>query len=267
MDDSKTYMNLNFTKMESLSRSRGARKQEPKENIGNRPCWKICLLCLVTLGLIVIVAGVSIYVSQVRQSQLLWEQNQEITRIQTQCRQQIHNLNLTVESKTSGNSRLNLSDSVCVQNVSLLNRNLADICQFLNRSREQNCSKDWKRSGDRCYFFSTSETSYDGARQQCSNFDSRLLEINSTDEASFLLQVNSDRDPIFWIGKCEDGKVASQLLYTVVAGRSICGHCGAEIFYSACHRVHPFICEKPAPLFPEIPQKIQDLCLQPVELI
>ncbi|XP_072891051.1 uncharacterized protein [Hemitrygon akajei] len=39
----------------------GPHKQEPNENIGNRPDRKICLLCLVTFVLFVIVVGMSIH--------------------------------------------------------------------------------------------------------------------------------------------------------------------------------------------------------------
>ncbi|XP_072894659.1 oxidized low-density lipoprotein receptor 1-like [Hemitrygon akajei] len=172
----------------------GPQKQDPEENIGNRSHRKICLLCLVTFAFIAIVAGLSIFASQIRQSQinsdvkyqLLWEQYLEMNRTQTQYRQQAQ--------------ELNLSNSNCLQNISALKNNLSiletkirtfkwikgEICQFLASSREQTCSQDWIRNKDRCYYISTFETAFHKAIQECSNRDSRLLEINSSDEASFV---------------------------------------------------------------------------------
>ncbi|XP_072891100.1 uncharacterized protein [Hemitrygon akajei] len=249
----------------STTAQTGAQKQEPKENIGNRSYRKICLLGLVASIIIAIVAGLSIYVSQIRLSQLLWEQHQEMNRTQTQYREQVHHLNSTVESKISENSRLNFIHNACLQNLSFLKSNMDEICQFLTSGRERQCSKVWEKYGDRCYFFSTFETSYDGARQQCSDFDSRLLEISSKDEERFVFDAGLYGSGAHWIGKCENGKVASELLYGVYSGNSACGNCNSYIWGSSCGRAHRFICEKSAPSFPEIPQKIQDLCLQTVE--
>ncbi|XP_072891042.1 C-type lectin domain family 12 member B-like [Hemitrygon akajei] len=232
----------------------GAQKQEPKKNIGNRSYRKICLLGLVASIIIAIVAGLSIYVSEIRLSQPLWD----MKGTRNQCRLLVHNLNSTVESKMSEKSHLNFIDCACLQN-------LGEICQFLTSSRERKCSQAWEKYGDRCYFFSTFETSYDGARQQCSDFDSRLLEISSNDEARFVFDARLYGNGAHWIGKCENGKVASELLYGVYSGRSVCGNCNSYIWGSSCSRAHRFICEKSAPLFPEILQKIQDLCPQPVE--
>ncbi|XP_072892859.1 uncharacterized protein [Hemitrygon akajei] len=106
-----TYSELNFRKEEtridkaedpsissghsrlSITAQTGPHKQEPKENIGNRPDRKICLLCLVTSVLVAIVAGLSIHVSQIRHSLItcdqnhleFWEQYQELNRTQRQC--------------------------------------------------------------------------------------------------------------------------------------------------------------------------------------
>ncbi|XP_059815082.1 uncharacterized protein LOC132386767 [Hypanus sabinus] len=82
----------------SVAAQSGAQKQEPKQNIGNRSVRKISLLCLVTIGLVAMVAGLSIYVSQTRQSLItsdrnyrrLWEQHQEMNRTQHQYQQQVH---------------------------------------------------------------------------------------------------------------------------------------------------------------------------------
>ncbi|XP_072891071.1 uncharacterized protein [Hemitrygon akajei] len=79
-----TYSELNFRKEEpridehedppiasgssglSATAQTAAQGRESKVKIGNRPYRLICLLCLVTFALIVIVAGLSIHVSQIR---------------------------------------------------------------------------------------------------------------------------------------------------------------------------------------------------------
>ncbi|XP_072132429.1 uncharacterized protein [Mobula birostris] len=264
----------------------GTHKQQPKENIGNRSYLNICLLCPVTTILVAIVTGLLIYVSQIHQSQitsyrdyqLLWEQYQEMNRTQIQYRHQVHELKLRLESKTFENSRLNLSHGACLQNLSVLNNQLSiferklrtvsgnkvQICQFLTSSRVEKCSKYWFRHEERCYFFSTFETSYDEARQECSNFDSRLLEINSQVEASFVFRALASRIPVYWIGKCEEGKVASGLLYYVSSGTPVCIQCQPRGRNYPCNRDRRFICEKSTPLYPAIPENIQDLCQQPL---
>ncbi|XP_072131753.1 uncharacterized protein [Mobula birostris] len=225
----------------------GPHKQESKENIGNRAYHKICLLCLVTSILVAIVAGLSIHASQTRQSLIgsdrnyrrLWEQHQEMNRSQRQCQQQVRELNSTVKSRTSENSRLDLSQRNCLKNISVLNNNLSklennitvlnsdlselnqthtdlhrqfnqletkyktisenkvQICQYLTSRREQTCPQDWIDNEDRCYLISRLENSYDGAREHCSKFDARLLEINSNVERDFFLL--STVQDILWI--------------------------------------------------------------------
>ncbi|XP_072132742.1 uncharacterized protein [Mobula birostris] len=261
-------------------------KQESKENIGNRQHDKICLFCLVTSILIAIVAGLSIYVLQIRQSQitsdrnyqLLWRQYQEMNRTQTSCPHLVHELNSSLESKTSENSHLNRSHSACLQNLSVLNNHIsniekkfrtdsgakAHICQLLTSSREGKCSKDWVKYGDRCYLFSTFETSYNGARQLCSIFDSSLLEINSVDETSFVYRALASRIATYWIGKCEEGKVASGFLYYVSYGTPVCIDCRPKEKDYGCNGDRRFICEKSALLCPAIPENIRSLCQQPV---
>ncbi|XP_059817378.1 low affinity immunoglobulin epsilon Fc receptor-like [Hypanus sabinus] len=146
-----TYSELNFRKEEtrvdkdedppissghsrlSSSAQTGPHKQETNENIGNRRYRKICLLCLVTSVLVAIVAGLSIYVSQIRHSlitcdrghQEIWEQYQELNRTQLQCRLQQDELNKTLESSITQNSRLALSRSTCLKDISVLNNNLS----------------------------------------------------------------------------------------------------------------------------------------------
>ncbi|XP_072131901.1 oxidized low-density lipoprotein receptor 1-like [Mobula birostris] len=175
----------------------GAHEQESKLKIGNRPFRLICLLCLVTSALILIVIGLSIHVSQIRQSQTALDQN---------C----HELNSTLQAKVSEISHLNHSEKTCLKNLTALKTNLsvlvrmhndlrhqiteiktklrsvknsmAQICEFLISRREERCPRNWTESADRCYFISTLEKSYDAARNHCSNVDASLLEINSNKE-------------------------------------------------------------------------------------
>ncbi|XP_072132440.1 uncharacterized protein [Mobula birostris] len=113
----------------------GPHKQEPKENIGNRPYRKIYLLCLVTSILAATVAGLSIHVSRTRQSLItsdrnyrrLWDQHHEMNRAQHQCQQQVRELNSTLKSRTSENSRLDLSQRNSLKNLSALNNNLSNL--------------------------------------------------------------------------------------------------------------------------------------------
>ncbi|XP_072893071.1 oxidized low-density lipoprotein receptor 1-like [Hemitrygon akajei] len=211
-------------------------EQESKVKIGNRPYRLICLVCLVTSAFIVIVAGLSIHVSQIRQSK-------------ETCHRNYHELNSTLQSK-----------------LSALNSNLSDlrhqICDLLTKSREQTCSKDWLTNKDRCYYVSTFHTSFQNAKQECSNRDSRLLEINSRDEARFVSHNLPDNNLVYWIEKCENGTVGWSLLYKASPGTPECIQCGTS---NTCVGDRNFICERSAPLFPDVPEKIQGLCQQPVE--
>ncbi|XP_072131787.1 uncharacterized protein [Mobula birostris] len=266
----------------------GAHEQEPKQNIGNRPYRKICLLYLLTSVLIAIVAGLSIYVSQTCQSQItsgikyqqLWEQYQEMNRTQIQYRQLVYELNSTFESKTSENSRLNLSHRACVQSLSVLNNSIsifrtkissfkwtkAEICHFLTSVREQTCPTDWITNKERCYYVSRFDTSFYRAKRECSNRDSRLFEINSEDETSFVSRTLYYRNGAYWIGKCEDGNAANGLLYKVSSGTATCSECKWNRRRDNCiYDKHHFICEKSAPCCPDIPERIQNLCQQPEE--
>ncbi|XP_072106828.1 uncharacterized protein [Mobula birostris] len=248
----------------------GAHEQEPKEYIGNRPYRKIYLLCIITCILAVIVAGLSIHVSQIRQSMITSDRN-------------YHELT----------SHLNLSQRTCLKNLSALNSDLsilkrihtdlrhqftetetmfrsvnetkAHICELLTSRREHTCSKDWITNKDRCYFVSTSETFFPTAMQECSNRDARLLEINSRDEASFVSDKLVYRNSAYWIGKCEDGNVDWDLLYKVSSGTSDCRDCHSYPAKSSCNHARRFICEKSAVLFPHIPEHTQDLCQHPME--
>ncbi|XP_059817630.1 killer cell lectin-like receptor subfamily B member 1B allele B [Hypanus sabinus] len=146
-----------------------------------------------------------------------------------------------------------------------VNETKAQICEFLTSRREQTCSKEWVTNNDRCYYVSTFEASFPRAMQECSNRDSRLLEINSSDETSLVSHKLLYRNLAHWIGKCENGTVGLALLYNVSPGTSVCRDCGPRVGSYPCDSDRRFICEKSAPLLPDIPEEIQGLCQQPVE--
>ncbi|XP_072891371.1 killer cell lectin-like receptor subfamily B member 1B allele B [Hemitrygon akajei] len=234
-----TYSELNFRKVEpridehedppiasgssglSATAQTAAQERESKVKIGNRPYRLMCLLCLVTFALIVIVVGLSIHVSQIRH---------KFTDMETKYRS--------------------------------VNETKAQICELLTSRREQTCSENWVTNKDRCYYVSTFVTSFYKAIQDCSNRDSRLLEINAKDEANFVSRNLVDQTLIYWIGKCENGNVDWSFLYKGSSGTPVCRQCGRS---NPCAGDRRFICEKSAPLFPDIPEKIQGLCQQPEE--
>ncbi|XP_072894653.1 uncharacterized protein [Hemitrygon akajei] len=264
-----TYSQLNFRRNELLiakvedppfasrpgempvTAQAAAQEQQSKVKIGNRPYRLICLLCLVTAALIVIVAGLSIHVSQIRQSYETCHRNSNLSvlkRMNSDLRHQF----TEVETKYRSVSETK-----------------AQICEFLTSRREQTCSKDWVSNKDRCYYVSTSETPFPRAKQECSNRDSRLLEINSRDEARFVSHNLLDNNLVYWTEKCENGlltlldrNVGWSVLYKRSLGTPECIQCGRS---NTCDGDWNFICEKSAPLFPDIPEKIQGLCQQPVE--
>ncbi|XP_059818474.1 C-type lectin domain family 12 member A-like [Hypanus sabinus] len=213
-----------------------AHEQHPKGKIGNRPDSLICLLCLVMSAFIVTVAGLSIHVSQIRQSKETSHRN-------------YHQLNSSLQFKLSA-VKSNLSDL------------RHQICELLTRSRDQPCSEDWVRKKDRCYYVSTFGTTFQEAIQDCSNRHSRLLEINSKDEALFVFGELVYKTHSYWNRKCENGNVGQSLLYKASDGSNVCSQCGR--IYS-CDRVWRFICEKTTALFPDIPEKIRGLCQKSAE--
>ncbi|XP_072890936.1 uncharacterized protein [Hemitrygon akajei] len=264
MDDSETYVNVKFTKTDSETPSRAAQERESKVKIGNRPYRLICLLCLVTFALIVIVVGLSIHVSQIRQS--------EVT-----CDRSCHEINSTVESKAFPFNSY-LSDLNRVHNdlrhqftemetkYRSVNETNNQICELLTSRREQGCYQDWIRNENRSYFISTVNTSYDEAKQYCSISYSTLLEINSAEEQKFVVKAVRDQRSSYWIGKCKDGKVASNVMFRMYGGVPECGECTWYTELKHCSQVRTrFVCEKSAPLCPDISEKIRDLCQQPVE--
>ncbi|XP_059817987.1 oxidized low-density lipoprotein receptor 1-like [Hypanus sabinus] len=202
----------------------------------------IRLIYVLTATLIITGICWRIHVSQIRQS------------MET-CHRNYHELNSTLQSKLFAHNS-NLSD------LKQMHSDLRHhFCELLTSRREQTCCKDWITNKDRCYFVSTFETSFRRAMQECSNRDSRLLEINSRDEASFVSHNLLDSKPVYWIGKCENGNVHRSLLFKASSGTRVCRQCGSS---NTCDGDWRFICERSAPVFPDIPEKIQRLCQQPV---
>ncbi|XP_059816234.1 CD209 antigen-like protein C isoform X2 [Hypanus sabinus] len=210
----------------STTAETAAQERESKVKIRNRPYRLICLLCLVTSAFIVTVAGLSIY-------GMHSDLRHQFTEMETKYRS--------------------------------VNETKAQICELLTSRREQTCSKDWVTNKGRCYYVSTFETSFRQASQECSNRDSRLLEVNTRDEASFVSRKVLYLKYAYWIGKCEVGNVSLGLLHNMSPGQSVCIDCESYVGDRPCDRDHRFICEKSAPLFPDIPEKIQGLCQQPVD--
>ncbi|XP_059817385.1 uncharacterized protein LOC132388987 [Hypanus sabinus] len=206
-----------------------AQEQEPKLKIGNRPYCLFCLFCLVSSAIIVIVVGFSIH-------GMHSDLRHQFTEMETKYRS--------------------------------VNETKAEICDSLTSRREQTCFKDCATNTDRRYYVSTFDTSFPRAMQECSNRDSRLLEINSRDEVSFVFRLVDNRNRAYWVGKCAIGDDATGLLYNVSSGRSSCSACSSSGGSDYClHDKHHFICEKSAPCCPDIPEKIQVLCQQPGEPI
>ncbi|XP_059817720.1 uncharacterized protein LOC132389246 [Hypanus sabinus] len=203
----------------------------------------IWLICVLTAALIITGICWRIHVSQIRQSK-------------ETCHRNYNELNSTLQSKLTA---LNSNLSVLKQ---LHNDIRHHFCALLTGRREQMCSEDWVTNKDRSYYVSTFDTSFHKAMQECSNHDSRLLEINSSDEARFVYDnlldsKRVDRNSAYWIKKCVNGTVEQNVLYKPSSGTPACSQCGRSY---PCSGFWRFICEKSAPLFPDIPEKIQDLC-------
>ncbi|XP_072891376.1 oxidized low-density lipoprotein receptor 1-like isoform X2 [Hemitrygon akajei] len=202
MYEDKTYVNVKFAKTDPQSPSNdGMGSERPTRRDRSDP--SIWLTCLLTAALIITGICWRIHVSQIRHCNITSDRN---------C----HGLNSTVESKLSAlnsnlshlkrmHSELRHRFKEMETKYRYVNQAKAQICELLTSRREENCSKVLVRYGDRCYFFSTFETSYDGAREFCSIIDSSLLKINSEDEANFVNKAVHDQGSSYWIGKCEDG--------------------------------------------------------------
>ncbi|XP_072891653.1 oxidized low-density lipoprotein receptor 1-like [Hemitrygon akajei] len=203
------------------------------------------------------------HVSQIRQCNITSDPN---------C----HEVNSTVQSKHFALNS-NLSDLKRMHNdlrhqftemeakYRSVNETKAQICELMTSRREQTCSENFVTNKDRCYYVSTFETSLYKAIQECSNRDSRLLEINSREEANFVSLGLMYGYRLYWIGKCESRNASFRLLYKGFSRTPYCRQCDptAVSRIYPCDREQHFICEKS--LLPDIPEKIRGLCQQPVE--
>ncbi|XP_059814703.1 uncharacterized protein LOC132386447 [Hypanus sabinus] len=144
-----------------------AHELEPKERIGSRPYRLICLLCLVTSALIVIVAGLSIHVSQIRQSKVTSDRKYHELNSTLQSQLSELNSNLSELKRMHRDLRHQFTD--IERKYRSVNENKAQICELLTSRREQTCSKNWMKNRDRCYYVSTFETSSHKAMHECSS--------------------------------------------------------------------------------------------------
>ncbi|XP_059815856.1 C-type lectin domain family 9 member A-like [Hypanus sabinus] len=145
-----------------------------------------------------------------------------------------------------------------------VNETKAQICELLTSRKEQTCPPNWIENENRCYFISSLEKPYNGAREHCSNLDARLLEINSPEEEDFVSISIVTRFRTYWIGKCRDGTVSPDLLYKMFFKWHTCRECNLHSQSYSCNSTYIFICEKSARLYQDIPEEIKGLCQQTV---
>ncbi|XP_059814520.1 uncharacterized protein LOC132386260 [Hypanus sabinus] len=138
--------------------STAAQEQETKQNIGKITCLKIFLLCLVMFSLVAVVAGLSIYVSQIRQSKETCHRNYNELNSTLQTKLSALNSNLSVFKRKHSDIHHQFTEMETKYRSVIESK--ARICNFWTSSREQTCSKDWVTNTDRCYYVSTFETSF-----------------------------------------------------------------------------------------------------------
>ncbi|XP_072131929.1 uncharacterized protein [Mobula birostris] len=228
----------------------------------------IWLICFLTATLVITGICWRIQVSQIRQSMISPDRNYPPSLLDPSQRTCLKNLpalksDLSVLKRMHADLRHQFTE--IETKFRTVNETKAQICELLTSRKEQTCSKDWISNKDRCYYVSTFGTSFYSAVRECSNRDSRLLEIISRDEARFVSDKLVSRNRAYWIGKCEGGNVAWGLLYKQSSGTSNCKDCDSYAGKDPCKHDRRFICEKAAPLLPEIPEMFHDLCQQPVE--
>ncbi|XP_026203100.1 C-type lectin domain family 4 member E-like, partial [Anabas testudineus] len=66
------------------------------------------------------------------------------------------------------------------------------------------CEEDWELHGEKCYYFSTRDSTWNQSRDDCRHGGGDLVKIDSREEQSFLVRrlrekMNDDYDK-FWIG-------------------------------------------------------------------
>ncbi|XP_072894756.1 uncharacterized protein [Hemitrygon akajei] len=132
----------------STTAQTAAQEQESKVKIGNRSQCLIWLLCLVTSALIVIVAGLSIHVSQIRQSEFTTDRN--CPEINSSVKSKLSALNSNLSDLKRVHSDLRHQFTEMETKYRSVNETKAQICEFLTSRREQACSEDWIRKKGRC---------------------------------------------------------------------------------------------------------------------
>ncbi|XP_072891402.1 uncharacterized protein [Hemitrygon akajei] len=215
----------------------------------------IWLICVLTATLIITGICWRIHVSQIRQPKVTSDQNSTL-------QSKLSALNSNLSDLKRMHSDLRHQFTEMETKYRSVNETKAQICELLTSRREQTCSEDWIRKKGRCYYVSTFETTFPRAVQECSKRHSRLLEINSRDEASFVFGFLV-RNVRYRIGKCETGEAASSLMYKNDNGRSVCGTCHSFSWRNLCNGQYRFICDKSARWCTGIPENIKDLCQQP----
>ncbi|XP_072891655.1 oxidized low-density lipoprotein receptor 1-like [Hemitrygon akajei] len=217
MDEGKTYVNVKFGETGPQSPSNDDMGSEGPRRRG-RSDPTIWLICVLTATLIMTGICWRIHVSQIRQSNETCHRNSNLSDLKRMHNDLRHQF---TEMETKYRS---------------VNETKDQICGFLTSRREQTCSENWVTNKDRCYYVSTFVTSFYKAIQDCSNRDSRLLEINSKDEANFVTRNLVDQTRTYWIGKCENGKVASHVVYKMNSGKFEFTECKSTRRSSSCNR-------------------------------
>ncbi|XP_072891641.1 CD209 antigen-like protein C [Hemitrygon akajei] len=223
----------------------------------------IWLICVLTATLIITGICWRIHVSQIRQSKITSDRN--YPELNSSLQSKLSALSSILSDLKEMHSDLRHQLTEVETKYRSVNEAKAQICELLTSRRAQAFSQNWIRNEGPCYFISTLNTSYDEAKQYCSKSDSKLLEINSAEEENFVAKAIRDGGISHWIGKCKDWKVTSNIMFRNNGGDPECGVCTWQSESKPCDEVRTlFICEKSAPLCPDISEKIQDLCHQPL---
>ncbi|XP_040599662.1 oxidized low-density lipoprotein receptor 1 [Mesocricetus auratus] len=62
------------------------------------------------------------------------------------------------------------------------------------------CPQNWLWHKEHCYLFSSAQSSWAKSQENCLSLDAQLLQINSIDDLSFILQATSHSTSPFWMG-------------------------------------------------------------------
>ncbi|XP_072892851.1 oxidized low-density lipoprotein receptor 1-like [Hemitrygon akajei] len=183
----------------------------------------IWLICVLTAALIITGICWRIHVSQIRQSKITTDRNYHELNSSLQSKLSALNSNQSDLKRMHSDLRHQLTE--VETKYRSVNETKAQICELLTSRREQAFSQNWIRNEGPCYYISTVYTSYDEAKQYCSKSDSKLLEINSAEEENFVTKTVRDQGNSYWIGKCKDWEVASNVMFRMYGGFPECGVC------------------------------------------